>query len=156
MEEYSHPARQSSGIYAGNLTFHAVGSEDALARTSFPFAFCNTDKTHRNACAENAAMYAGSRFSETQGLSNPAGSIGEEDVPPLPTAPAPAATTAEAPVPLYKRRWFIIANIIMIPIGIALLFVLLFPVVSAIAQMVINRSVLNVQLAEINEPQNNT
>jgi hypothetical protein len=57
-------------------------------------------------------------------------------------------------VPFFKKRWFIITQIIVIPAGIALLFVLLFPVVTAIAQLVINRAALGVDVATISAPQN--
>ncbi|KAJ7594702.1 hypothetical protein C8J56DRAFT_446479 [Mycena floridula] len=66
-----------------------------------------------------------------------------------------AATPAAAQrVPFWKTRKFIISQIIIIPLGIVLLFVLLFPVVTAIAQLVINRSQLNILTAEISSPQN--
>lgn len=59
-------------------------------------------------------------------------------------------------VPFYKKRWFIISQLIIIPLGIALLFILLFPVIKAIAQLVVNRSTLDIQVAQITEPLNNT
>lgn len=39
-------------------------------------------------------------------------------------------------------------------LGLALLFIILYPVVKAIAQLVVNRSVLNVDQAMISNPQN--
>ncbi|OJT10827.1 hypothetical protein TRAPUB_12696, partial [Trametes pubescens] len=70
-----------------------------------------------------------------------------EDVPR--TAPAPKP-------PLYKRRWFIIANVVGSCLGIAILFILLYPVVHAIAQHIVNVSVLNVDRVAITSPTNNT
>lgn len=60
------------------------------------------------------------------------------------------------PRPFYKKRWFIISQIIIIPLGIALLFILLFPVVRAIVQLVVNKSTLDIQVATISGPRNNT
>ena len=56
--------------------------------------------------------------------------------------------------PFYKRRWFIISQVIGCFVGIGLLFVLLFPVVKAIAQHIVNVSELNVDRVTISEPTN--
>jgi hypothetical protein len=56
--------------------------------------------------------------------------------------------------PLYKRRWFIISQVIACFVGIGLLFVLLFPVIKAIAQHIVNVSKLNVDRVVISEPTN--
>ena len=56
--------------------------------------------------------------------------------------------------PLWKRRWFIITQIIVACLGIAILFILLYPVVHAIAQHIVNVSVLNVDAAQITNPTN--
>lgn len=58
--------------------------------------------------------------------------------------------------PFYKTRKFIICQIITAILVIVLLFVLLFPVVRAIAQLVVNRSQLDIQKAQILSPQNDT
>lgn len=90
---------------------------------------------------ENEAVPAGSRFSE--GV-QPADHV--------------AATNngETAKVPFYRRRKFIISQLIIIPLGIALLFILLFPVVKAIAQMLVNKSTLDIQSAIITNPQNDS
>ncbi|KAG2368054.1 hypothetical protein BDR07DRAFT_1391769 [Suillus spraguei] len=67
--------------------------------------------------------------------------------------------TAAVPVaalkpPLYKRKWFIITSIVGVCLGIALLFIILFPVLRAIVQYIINRSTLNIQRAAILSPSN--
>jgi hypothetical protein len=49
--------------------------------------------------------------------------------------------------PFYKRRWFITSQSITIPLGITLLFILLFPVVRATVELVVKRTNLDVQLA---------
>ncbi|KAK7690332.1 hypothetical protein QCA50_006989 [Cerrena zonata] len=69
-----------------------------------------------------------------------------------PTVPTPA----QPKPPFYKRKAFIISQAIIIPLGIVLLFVLLFPVVTAIAQLVLNRSQLGVDFATISAPSNNS
>jgi hypothetical protein len=56
--------------------------------------------------------------------------------------------------PFYKRRWFIISQVIACFVGIGLLFVLLFPVIKAIAQHIVNVSELNVDRVVISEPTN--
>ncbi|KAI8977823.1 hypothetical protein BD414DRAFT_466746 [Trametes punicea] len=71
--------------------------------------------------------------------------IRSEDVP----RPAPPPKP-----PLYKRRWFIITNIVGACLGIAILFILLYPVIHAIAQHIVNVSVLNVDRAAIMNPTN--
>ncbi|KAI0631497.1 hypothetical protein C8Q77DRAFT_1218963 [Trametes polyzona] len=68
----------------------------------------------------------------------------------------PTTTPAAAKPPLYKRRWFIITNIVGACLGIAILFILLFPVVHAIAQHIVNVSVLNVDRVAIGSPTNNS
>jgi hypothetical protein len=56
--------------------------------------------------------------------------------------------------PFYKRRWFIISQVTACFVGIGLLFVLLFPVIKAIAQHIVNVSKLNVDRVMISEPTN--
>ena len=56
--------------------------------------------------------------------------------------------------PLYKRRWFIISQVIACFVGIGLFFVLLFPIIKAIAQHIVNVSRLNVDRVMILEPTN--
>lgn len=65
------------------------------------------------------------------------------------------ATPVAAPKPpLHKRRWFIITSVVGACLGIALLFIILFPVLRAIVQYVINQSTLNIQQAAILSPSN--
>jgi hypothetical protein len=56
--------------------------------------------------------------------------------------------------PFHKRRWFIISQVIGCFVGIGLLFVLLFPVIKATAQHIVNVSELNVDRVTISEPTN--
>ncbi|KAG2131418.1 uncharacterized protein EDB93DRAFT_1255529 [Suillus bovinus] len=67
---------------------------------------------------------------------------------------APAVSGAAPRLPLRKRRWFIITSIVGACLGIALLFIVLFPVLRAIVQDVINQSTLNIQQAAILSPSN--
>lgn len=71
---------------------------------------------------------------------------------------SPQGGAAAVPVapkqPFYKKRKFIISQIILIPLTIALLFIILFPVVRAIAALVIKRSNLDIQSVIITQPVN--
>lgn len=69
----------------------------------------------------------------------------QSDSTPPPAPPKP---------PLYKRRWFIITSVIGACIGIALLFIILFPVVRAIIQDVVNKTTLDITTAAITNPSN--
>jgi hypothetical protein len=88
---------------------------------------------------------AGSRFSEGQTVTS--GGAG---------AQAAAPGQQQPTTPFYKKRGFIISQLIIIPLGIALLFILLFPVVRAIVQDVVNKSTLDVQVAAITAPANDS
>ncbi|KAK7064212.1 hypothetical protein R3P38DRAFT_3165227 [Favolaschia claudopus] len=92
---------------------------------------------------DNAPVPAGSRFSEGQTIT----SGGNQSNPAVPAQQQPKT-------PFYKKRAFIISQLIIIPLGIVLLFVLLFPVVRAIVQSVVNKSTLDVQVADITSPTN--
>ncbi|KAG6813669.1 hypothetical protein H0H92_008517 [Tricholoma furcatifolium] len=141
MEEI-HPQRSiQEGEYGST---HSVGSERASLRG-------------------RGAAPAGSRFSEdparttAAGVVPPAGDAstgaaaawGDQD-------PASAPPPAASKPPLYKRRWFIISQLIIWPLGIALLFIILFPVVRAIVQLVIKRTQLDIESAIISQAQNST
>ncbi|KAI0268735.1 hypothetical protein BC834DRAFT_651204 [Gloeopeniophorella convolvens] len=65
---------------------------------------------------------------------------------------APASPTATTP--FYRKRSFLISQGVAAIVGIGLLFVLLYPVVTAIAQHVINVSVLNIDRVAIAQPTN--
>ncbi|KAG5646292.1 hypothetical protein DXG03_003889 [Asterophora parasitica] len=154
MEEL-RPARRSSGLHEADYgSIHSLGSEASLRAA-----------TNRHAFLGNAVGPAGSRFSEgaepfarstaagvvpAAAVKGAGGGDGVEAVSPW------EQPSAAAPIPFYKKRWFIISQLIIIPLGIILLFVLLFPVVRAIAQLVIKRSQLDIEVATISEPQNNT
>ncbi|KAH7915074.1 hypothetical protein BJ138DRAFT_1122997 [Hygrophoropsis aurantiaca] len=71
-------------------------------------------------------------------------------------SPAPNTPASPPRPPLYKRRWFIITSIIGALLGIALLFIVLYPVVRAIVQLVVNRSTLNIETAAITSPSNDS
>jgi hypothetical protein len=66
----------------------------------------------------------------------------------------PKSASDKAPVPFYKKRSFIISQIILTPIGIALIFILLFPVVLSIVQLTVNKATLDIQTATISNPTN--
>ncbi|KAI0660249.1 hypothetical protein C8Q70DRAFT_914138 [Cubamyces menziesii] len=102
------------------------------------------------AAASAAVPAAGASSSSAAAGVTATGAAGEEEVRPE-DVPRPAA--APKP-PLYKRRWFIITSIVGACLGIAILFILLYPVVHAIAQHIVNVSVLNVDRAAITNPTN--
>ncbi|KAG1785555.1 uncharacterized protein HD556DRAFT_110398 [Suillus plorans] len=91
-------------------------------------------------------------------INAPAHQKTEADIPQSEHQPADtdaARLPAAAPRPhLYKRRWFIVTSIVGACLGIALLFIVLFPVLRAIVQYVINQSTLNIQQAAILSPSN--
>ncbi|PVF99379.1 hypothetical protein CPB86DRAFT_293734 [Serendipita vermifera] len=70
-----------------------------------------------------------------------------EKVTPAPQPPKP---------PFYKRRGFIICQIVTAIIGIAMIFILLWPVVHAIAQHVLDVSHMTVTSSVIESPSNDT
>ncbi|KAI6098953.1 hypothetical protein EDD16DRAFT_1718222 [Pisolithus croceorrhizus] len=67
---------------------------------------------------------------------------------------ATAAIAVAHKPPLCKRRWFRIAFIIGALLGVALLFIILFPVVKAIIQYVVNEAELDISTAAIINPSN--
>ncbi|KAM5540830.1 hypothetical protein V8D89_005474 [Ganoderma adspersum] len=66
------------------------------------------------------------------------------------------AVPSEPKIPLYKRRWFIIMNIVVALISIVVLFILLYPVTHAIAQRLVNSAVVNIDSATLTNPTNNS
>ncbi|KAF9484472.1 hypothetical protein BDN70DRAFT_122528 [Pholiota conissans] len=80
----------------------------------------------------------------------PAGGIST----PVAVNTAMSPSSVEPKQPFYKKRWFIISQIISIPLAIALLFILLFPVVRAIVALVVKRTSLDIQAAVITQPVN--
>ncbi|KAH9485291.1 hypothetical protein JR316_0002199 [Psilocybe cubensis] len=125
-------ARNSSGIYETRMgqSTHSFGSGASLR--------------------EHAAAPAGHFTSTRAGVIPSQNVSGWEDQPEVPTV-----SSQNVPhQPFYKKRWFIISQIILIPLVIALLFILLFPVVRAIIALVLKRTNIDVQVAEITQPVN--
>ncbi|KAF9047294.1 hypothetical protein BJ165DRAFT_1464966 [Panaeolus papilionaceus] len=136
--EYTHHARRSSGVYdSGNN-----GSFDSAASL----------REHAAYPAGVASTTAAGISPRAYGEAKPTGAVSgwaDQDAPPSDVPPPPKQ-------PFYKKRWFIISQIILIPLAIALLFILLFPVVRAIVALVVKRTNLSVDIANITFPQNNT
>ncbi|KAG6891740.1 hypothetical protein C0992_006160 [Termitomyces sp. T32_za158] len=131
------PARRSSGIQE-----IATGSTQSLGSAA--------------SLRGHAAIPAGSRFAEGTGVAQ---TTTADAVPPASgtgTKEGPDQTPKPPTKPFYRRRWFIISSLILIPLGIALLFIILFPVVRAIIQLVIKRTQLEIDAAVISHPQNDT
>ncbi|KAI0321180.1 hypothetical protein OF83DRAFT_1280620 [Amylostereum chailletii] len=70
------------------------------------------------------------------------------------TAPATLASPVTEGTPFYKKRWFLISQALIALVSIALLFIILYPVIHAIAQHVVDVSELNVDTVAINQPTN--
>ncbi|TFK54041.1 hypothetical protein OE88DRAFT_1732763 [Heliocybe sulcata] len=137
MEEVNR-ARISSGIFA-NASQRSLGGESTAGFAAHGAPPAGVEEVPAS------TQHAGASGPGAQ-LGN-AGNAGQEA-----TADQPAPTKPKPP--LWKRRWFIITNIVLSLLGIALLFILLFPVVTAIAQHVVNVAVLNIDKASIQNPQN--
>ncbi|THH12496.1 hypothetical protein EW146_g7640 [Bondarzewia mesenterica] len=157
MEE-GHRPREDSGLYEG-----IAPSTPSLAAESHIDSY------------DNAAGYAAAQSVESILRSTPAGvPLGPvfggdsgagtaakrtepgtlsrptaEGVPAMADAPGSATTT-----PFYKKIWFFIALAVGGAISITLLFVILYPVIRAIAQHVVNVSALNIDKAAIVQPSN--
>lgn len=71
-------------------------------------------------------------------------------------AAAGSAAAAAPKTPFYKKRWFWLTQLVIVPLGIALLFILLFPVVRAVVQSVVAKTTLGVDEVTILNPQNET
>jgi len=156
MEEIQ-AARRSSGIYHANYDSNQSLNSDAHLRGISPY--CIGDDILLTLATEHAAAPAGVGTAST--VEHPAGGPTTYNTPSgwNDTADQPPATTpasAVPHVPFYKKRKFIISQIIIIPLGIALLFILLFPVVRAIAELILKRATLDIQGAVITRPVNNS
>ncbi|KIJ67573.1 hypothetical protein HYDPIDRAFT_180379 [Hydnomerulius pinastri MD-312] len=156
------PARRSSGIYNENFSssVHSIGhrSNASLRGHAASPAGAPLDDHNANPFADPVA----DPFVRTTPAGVPVGSaaaegISGEQAPAQDDAAAPATAAAAAPKPpLYKRRWFIITSIIGACLGIALLFIILFPVVKAIIQDVVNKTQLDITTAAITNPSNSS
>ncbi|KII92866.1 hypothetical protein PLICRDRAFT_102438 [Plicaturopsis crispa FD-325 SS-3] len=161
MEHY-RPARSSSGVYDTDIGTEArsiaSGSQASLGRdnvlTAGSLIVGNAeDMAHDAPPVPQRTTAAGvpvTGAAAGAAAADASGSAKEGD------AAAPAAAATAVKPPFYRQKWFKIANAILIPIGIALLFILLYPVVKAVSQLVLNRAVLNVDTASISSPQNDT
>ncbi|KAF5320993.1 hypothetical protein D9619_001399 [Psilocybe cf. subviscida] len=111
-------------------------------------------KPARRGSGVHDAHYDHQSFSSADELrgnaSQPAGAAG------ITTSVATAAPPPGKNIPFYKKRKFIISQLILAPLAMALLFIILFPVVRAIAALVIKRSNLDVQSVFITEPVNSS
>ncbi|KAL1699075.1 hypothetical protein EV121DRAFT_296535 [Schizophyllum commune] len=71
-------------------------------------------------------------------------------------APTDGAAAAAPKVPFYKKKWFWLTQLVIVPLGIALLFILLLPIVRAIVQSVVTKTTLGIDEATILNPANDT
>jgi hypothetical protein len=165
--EQTSPARHSSGIYDYGDFASIASRSTASLRGALTFSTSNIfakTYTHGKGNAEPpaqsgqdasgvarttpAGVAVGTGAAATvAGGNNSFGYHAQRAAPPPVLAPPPH-------VPFYKKRWFKISQIILIPLNIALIFILLFPVVRAIVQLVVNKSYIGVDVAAITSPQN--
>jgi hypothetical protein len=107
---------------------------------------------------QSSGVYPGGYNGSNEGLHGnaaPVAGYGAADES-YPTGTTVSSRDPQKDLPFYRRRKFLISQAIIIPLGIILLFVLLFPVVKAIAQAAINNSSLDIQSSEIRDPSNSS
>ncbi|TFY75371.1 hypothetical protein EWM64_g8642 [Hericium alpestre] len=121
-----------------------------------PFAGQNSVESVPIACTTSAGVPVGGSGVGDAGATAPVqAQQGADDATAAPGLGAGAATPATVTgTPFYKTRMFMVSQIIAALVGIGLLFVILYPVVSAIAQHVVDVSVLNVDNVAIIQPSN--
>jgi hypothetical protein len=122
------------------------------------FYFLSSALTSYNPAA-NAAGPATSRFSEAHGSTSSEGDQVSQENEATTTGAAGGAAAGQPQAykpPFYLRPWFIVTSLVVGALGLALLFIILYPVVKAIAQLVVDRSVLNIDVAMITSPQNDS
>ncbi|TDL25981.1 hypothetical protein BD410DRAFT_895443 [Rickenella mellea] len=145
MEEIQH-ARVSSGIYHDGYHQFNGSTESLRNRGEAP---AGTAITEEGEHTQEGPF--GDHHSTTAHAASAAGAG---------AAGATAEKTVDPNVAWYRRpgwwksRPVIICQIITALLGIALLFILLFPVVKAIAQLVVKRSNINITFASIKNPTN--
>ncbi|KAF8557967.1 hypothetical protein OG21DRAFT_1504634 [Imleria badia] len=148
---------QVASAAPGSLVHHANHSSRTIASSSDA------------SLAGNAAPPAGAADQDANPFADPPNDVfvtttptgvpaGPTTAPPTesdqPPQADPAPPAAPPKPPLYKRRWFIITSVIGACLGIALLFIILFPVVRAIIQDVVNKTTLDITMAAITSPTN--
>lgn len=149
-------SRRSSGSFAAGDEGIAYGSTASLASMHYCllypvdlFLICFV--LTRYSSGNVAAPGVESRPSEGPGEHDGNTEVTATDAA---TAVLPEPTPKSSKPPVYRRRWFFFTGLFSGAVGLALLFIVLWPVVKAIAQLVVNRSVLNVDQAIITNPQN--
>lgn len=161
--EMREHARRSSGVYDNDAIVGASTSGvslagESIARICVPFPFFHASSISCSrvfGLLDRGAIPAGFG-SHDQAPGQEGGDMG--------TATAAAATAAtdvtsasaaqQPRTPWYKQRKWIIVQVIGAILGIVILFVFLFPVVAAIAQLIINRTAITINTAAILQPQN--
>lgn len=125
-------------------TFHRFRSFILLLSSSF------------NASKNNHSLHAAAPQPDPSSSSSSLPAITRNINPPPPPPPVLPFYRFYKRKNWYKSRNFLLCQVVTAALGIALLFVVLFPVVRAIAQHVVNVSVLNVLEAAIDAPTNST
>ncbi|KAI9463679.1 hypothetical protein BJY52DRAFT_1404720 [Lactarius psammicola] len=148
MEQYRRPHLDSISLVrpSASTTATALASSSNILPTNGPNSNVNV-------------TYPVGADSATQPTSAgvPVGPV--DDVGRDPADPAEAtngAGVASTQTPFYRKRSFLISQAIGALVGIGLFFVLLYPVVRAIAQHVVDASTLNIDRVGIAQPSNNS
>ena len=142
---------QAQTTTSAGVPVHPYASSSASVNLPLPPSASSSRAGHSSTSpagsGSNTAIGTAAAAPSASAHANPSTNTNTEVIRPedVPRAPKP---------PLWKRRWFIIANIVGALLGIAILFILLYPVVHAIAQHIVNVSVLNVDRVEIVNPSN--
>ncbi len=151
MEE-SNSARGSSGVYDATYGSSPSSASNASLRGDFKVSVTPSLKTNQSIIGHAVPT----------GFTTPAGVPTGVDAA-KPTSAMdhransdPFSPLTRARVPFYRRKWFIITQIVLAPIGFAMIFILLWPVVRAVIQLVVNRSTLDIQVATVSGATNNS
>ncbi|KAH8979124.1 hypothetical protein EDB92DRAFT_1821158 [Lactarius akahatsu] len=151
MEEYHQPHLGS------DILVRPSGSASASATASALSALPSSSNILPTNAQNSVVTHLVGDASATRLMSagGPVGPVGDVDRHSVDPAQATiGADGASTEAPFYRKRSFLISQAIGALVGIGLFFVLLYPVVRAIAQHVVDASTLNVDRVEIAQPSN--
>ncbi|KAH8992759.1 hypothetical protein EDB86DRAFT_3078965 [Lactarius hatsudake] len=151
MEEYHQPHLGS------DILVQPSGSTSASATALAPSALPSSSNILPTNAQNSVVTHLASDASATRVISagGPVGPVNDVDRHSVDPARATiGADGASTQTPFYRKRLFLVSQAIGALVGIGLFFVLLYPVVGAIAQHVVDASTLNVDRVEIAQPSN--
>ncbi|KAH9002155.1 hypothetical protein EDB86DRAFT_3074513 [Lactarius hatsudake] len=151
MEEYHQPHLGS------DILVQPSGSTSASATALAPSALPSSSNILPTNAQNSVVTHLASDASATRVISagGPVGPVNDVDRHSVDPAQATiGADGTSTQTPFYRKRLFLVSQAIGALVGIGLFFVLLYPVVGAIAQHVVDASTLNVDRVEIAQPSN--